>query len=137
MIIVARRFFEIERLLGEFLPVEQPRLVVLENVPNLMYGGDRAWFNAVRRSLRSAGYWFREESCWKVNVKDATALPQDRERLFMVGASRQHFSYNPFTPPEKGKLTSASQERLWSPLLTAQNRAPMTHIFPRTTATTR
>lgn len=26
-------------------------------------------------------------------------MPQDRERLFMVAASREHFNYNPFVPP--------------------------------------
>ena len=93
-----RLFFEIPRLLGEFDPEQQPRLVVLENVPHLRYGGTKAWFDEVQRQLRRAGYWFREESCWTVNVKDATDLPQYRERLFMVAASREHFTYNPFTP---------------------------------------
>ena len=90
-------FFEIPRLLREFSV--RPRLVILENVPHLLHGADGAWFNEVRRQLRRAGYWFRDSSCWTVNVKDATDLPQDRERLFMVAASRDHFSYNPFSPP--------------------------------------
>ena len=93
-------FFEIPRLIGEFAPLQRPKLLVLENVPYLMHGSNKDWFDQVRRTLRRAGYWFREESCWTVNVKDATELPQDRERLFMVGASRQHFSHNPFTLPE-------------------------------------
>ena len=92
-------FFEIPRLLSEFDDEHQPSLVVLENVPYLLYGAERTWFDEIRRALRKAGYWFREESCWTVNVKDATDLPQDRERLFMVAASRQRFSYNPFAPP--------------------------------------
>ena len=92
-------FFEIPRLLTEFEPKQRPRLIILENVPNLLYGAKRTWFDQVRRALRRAGYWFREESCWTVNVKNATDLPQDRERLFMVAASRQHFPYNPFSPP--------------------------------------
>ena len=92
-------FFEIPRLIGEFESHDRPRLIVLENVPNLLYGAQRAWFDQVRRALRRAGYWFREESCWTVNVKDATDLPQDRERLFLVAASREHFPYNPFSPP--------------------------------------
>ena len=92
-------FFEVPRLLSEW-PVEQrPRLVILENVPHLRYGADGAWFNAVQKELRRAGYWFRDASCWQVNVKDATDLPQDRERLFMVAASQHHFTYNPFVPP--------------------------------------
>ena len=94
-----RLFFEIPRLLEEFNSEQRPRLVVLENVPNLLYGADRTWFDEVRRALRRAGYWFREDSCWTVNVKDVTDVPQDRERLFMVAASRQHFSFNPFSPP--------------------------------------
>lgn len=91
-------FFEIPRIINEFKSTERPRLLILENVPHLLYGAKRLWFDQVRRSLRRAGYWFREESCWTVNVKDATALPQDRERLFMVAALRTHFQYNPFSP---------------------------------------
>lgn len=92
-------FFEIPRLIEEYRPEERPSLVILENVPHLLYGADGIWFNQVRRALRRAGYWFREESCWAVNVKDATDSPQDRERLFMVAASRRRFTYNPFSPP--------------------------------------
>ena len=91
-------FFEIPRLLSEFEPEQRPPLLVLENVPFLLYGAGKTWFDEVRRALRQAGYWFREESCWTVNVKDATNLPQDRERLFLVAASREHFPYNPFSP---------------------------------------
>ncbi len=90
-------FFEIPRLLGEMNA--KPRVVLLENVPHLMYGADGAWFDTVRRELRGAGYWFHESACWTVNVKDATDLPQDRERLFMAAALREYFAYNPFSPP--------------------------------------
>lgn len=96
-------FFEIPRLIAQFDPERHPRLVILENVPHLLYGAERMWFDQVQRALRRVGYWFREESCWTVNVKDATELPQDRERLFMVAASRQHFSYNPFSPAKDKK----------------------------------
>ena len=93
-------FFDVCRLIAELESRHhRPHLIVLENVPHLLYGADGEWFDRVRRALRGAGYWFRSESCWIVNVKDATDVPQDRERLFMVAASREHFSYNPFTPP--------------------------------------
>ena len=92
-------FFEIPRLIEEYKPEERPSLVILENVTHLLCGADGTWFDEVRRALRRAGYWFREESCWTVNVKDATDLPQDRERLFMVAASRRRFTFNPFSPP--------------------------------------
>lgn len=96
-------FFEIPRLLKEFRPELRPRFVILENVGHLLYGGDGWWFDQIRREIRSAGYWFRRESCWLANVKDVTDLPQDRERLFLVAASQHHFSYNPFVPPNLAK----------------------------------
>ena len=92
-------FFEVPRLIEEYRPEEQPSLVILENVPYLLYGAEGVWFDQVRRALRRAGYWFRQESCWTVNVKDATDSPQDRERLFMVAASRRRYTCNPFSPP--------------------------------------
>lgn len=94
-----RLFFEIPRLLGEWSEEERPKLLILENVPHLLHGAEGAWFDAVCRSLRRAGYWFRAESCWAANVREWTGIPQDRERLFLVAASRTHFTYNPFTPP--------------------------------------
>ncbi len=95
-------FFEIPRLIEEFQAEERPSLIVLENVPHLLYGANGEWFDRVRRAMRRIGYWFREEACWVVNVKDATELPQDRERLFMVAALRERFSRNPFCPPSLG-----------------------------------
>ena len=105
-------FFEIPRLLGEFAPNQRPALVVLENVPHLLHGGEGAWFDHVRRALRRAGYWFRVESCWTVNVMDYTELPQDRERLFLVAASRVHFCHNPFVPPTSTRKQQPERLRL-------------------------
>ena len=102
-------FFEISRLILEWSLEERPRMLILENVPHLMYGGGGTWFERVRRSLRLAGYWFRESSCWVANVKDYTDIPQDRERLFLVAASRKHFSYNPFIPPEESSSESSEE----------------------------
>ena len=92
-------FFDIPRLINEYQPEKRPALVILENVPYLLHGANGGWFDQIRRALRRAGYWFREETCWTVNVKDVTDLPQDRERLFMVAASRSCFPRNPFFPP--------------------------------------
>ena len=105
-------FFEIPRLLTEFQAEKRPRLVVLENVPYLLYGEAGIWFDEVRRALRRAGYWFRQESCWTVNVKNMTDLPQDRERLFMVAASRQHFPYNPFSAPSTVNSSNGNRRNI-------------------------
>ena len=116
-------FFEIPRLLEEFAPDRRPRMVVLENVPHLLHGAGGKWFEQIRRALRRVGYWFRHESCWKVNVKDMTDLPQDRERLFMIAASRLHFSYNPFTPPPSDSPDSGSGIRHINEFISRRRRA--------------
>ena len=125
-----RLFFEVDRLLRELDELtHRPRLVVLENVPHLLYGADGKWFDEVRRRLRHAGYWFRAQSCWTVNVKDATDVPQDRERLFMVAASREHFSHNPFSPPSQENLARPTQSRAPS-LVDRRRRADAAAYLP-------
>ena len=101
-------FFQIPRLLKEFDPPNRPKVVVLENVDYIMYGNDHWWFDQIQRELRGAGYWFRRESCWRVNVKDVTDVPQDRRRVFMLAASKHFFRRNPFTraPAENPNLRS-------------------------------
>ena len=112
-------FFEIPRLLKEIEPARRPPLLILENVPYLRYGAGGQWFDAVQRELRLAGYWFRESACWLANVKDYTELPQDRERLFMVAASKEQFTYNPFSPAALKKHTDKTAR----PLSAFVNRA--------------
>ena len=107
-----RLFFEIPRLLGEFTPENRPTLVVLENVPHILNGADGAWFDEIGPVLRRVAYSFRIESCWTVNVVDYTRLPQDRERLFMVAASRSRFRKNPFVPPNRDRNRSRSHYTL-------------------------
>lgn len=119
-----RLFFEIDRLLHELEAcAHRPRLVVLENVPHLLYGDGGSWFDEVRRRLRRAGYWFRLESCWPVNVKDVTDVPQDRERLFMVAASREHFSRNPFSRTEMDDRTARTGRRKVPRLIDRRTKA--------------
>ena len=80
-----KTFFQIPRLLKEWEPRERPKLLLLENVPYLLYGAEREWISKVQGALLDAGYWFREDYCWTINVMDATGIPQDRERLFLGG----------------------------------------------------
>ena len=126
-----RLFFEIDRLLSELnARAHRPCLVVLENVPHLLYGDGGRWFDEVRRRLRRAGYWFREESCWPVNVKDVTDVPQDRERLFMVAASREHFSRNPFSRREMDERTARNGSRRGPTLIDRRSRADAGAYLP-------
>ena len=123
-------FLEIPRLLGEYGARRKPRLVVLENVPHLLYGANGTWFERVRYTLRQAGYWFRRESCWTANVRHATGLPQDRSRLFMVAASRDHFSYNPFTSPSNTNQMSSQSLTIHDFIDRSTKGAPGAYLQP-------
>ncbi len=102
-------FFDILRLIKSYPPEKRPALVILENVPYLLHGENGGWFDQIRRALRQAGYWFRKETCWTVNVKDVTDLPQDRERLFLLAASRDCFPRNPFSRPFYANATPGNR----------------------------
>ena len=122
-------FFEIPRLLAEMEPSERPRLLILENVPHLLYGEGGEWFDEVQRGLRRAGYWFRDSACLVANVKDYTELPQDRERLFMVAASKAHFPRNPFDPSAIQQRPSCERRPL-SAFIDRERRAPEEAYLP-------
>ena len=122
-------FFEIPRLLEQFEPTLRPPIVVLENVPHLQYGADGSWFDRIRRELRRVGYWFRPESCWTVNVMDHTCLPQDRERLFLVAASRHRFSYNPFLASSMDGYRPPARQSL-DELINRTKRCPEDSYLP-------
>ena len=94
-----RLFYEIPRIVAEWPKRARPKLLIFENVPHLLRGEEGAWIGSIQLSLRRAGYWFRKETCWIANVKEWTDIPQDRERLFLVAASRSEFAYNPFNAP--------------------------------------
>jgi DNA (cytosine-5)-methyltransferase 1 len=51
-------FFEIIRILREF-GKERPKIVVLENVKNLIYHNNKRTISIIEEELKSAGYWFR------------------------------------------------------------------------------
>ena len=118
-----KMFFEIPRLLDEMEPRDRPRLLILENVPHLLYGNGGEWFDRIQRALRHAGYWFRKSACLVANVKDYTKLPQDRERLFMVATSKEHFSYNPFSPTSVKQIRSGGLLPL-NAFINCSSRAP-------------
>ncbi len=83
-------FYEIIRIVREF-GVNKPSVIVLENSPHLRNGEGGAWFLEVSKELKGLGYWFRESSSAELDCFDLTALPQKRNRLFMVAFSIDHF----------------------------------------------
>ena len=91
-------FFQIPRLLREF-GKRRPKILLMENVPHLMWGGSGQWFETVLNEIRLAGYWFGRSNCKILNSADTGETPQNRERLFMVAMSSAAFGCNSFAFP--------------------------------------
>ncbi len=125
-------FFEIPRILSELAEHQRPRLLLLENVPHLLYGGQGSWFQQICNSIRRSGYWFRRDSCWLVKVHQETSIPQDRQRLFMVAASRHHFSFNPYHPPPS-RPTKKNKTQSLNEIIDRSHPASTNDYLPKNT----
>ena len=117
-------FFEIPRLLKEFGP-RRPKILLLENVPHLMWGGRGAWFETVLNEIRLAGYWFGRANCKILNAADTGKTPQNRERLFMVAMSSAAFGCNSFIFPN-----GAAKAPPISEFISRARKAPGDHYLP-------
>ncbi|WP_241674970.1 DNA cytosine methyltransferase [Paenibacillus luteus] len=105
-------FFQIIRLIKEF-GNEKPKIIVLENVKNLIYHDSGRSIRRLEEELRNAGYWFRVNkdlnghllnstpNAKVLNTKDHTTIPQNRERLYMVALNSDYFKKNRFKFPDE------------------------------------
>ncbi|WP_063478634.1 DNA cytosine methyltransferase [Paenibacillus glucanolyticus] len=103
-------FFEIIRLLKEF-GRDRPKILVLENVKNLVYHNNKMTISIIEEEIKRAGYWFRvpldskgnlltdKSNAVVLNTKEHTDIPQNRERLYMVAFSQDIFKFNNFKFP--------------------------------------
>ncbi|MBW7452873.1 DNA cytosine methyltransferase [Paenibacillus sepulcri] len=103
--------FEIIRLLKEF-GRNRPKILVLENVKNLIYHNNKQTINTIEEEIKRAGYWFRvpldnkgnlisdKSNAVILNTREHTDIPQNRERLYMVAFSQDFFKVNKFKFPE-------------------------------------
>ena len=71
-------FFEIIRIAKEL----QPKAILLENVRNLETHDDRNTFQRIRSEISKLGYSFQSN---KLNAYIHSELPQNRDRIFIVG----------------------------------------------------
>ena len=95
-------FFEIERI----LLAKKPRAFILENVAGLVNHDHGKTFKTIKSSLKNAGYHI----FYKIlNAKDY-GIPQNRERIFIVGfRGNVDFSF-PQKIPLKAKLQDLLEE---------------------------
>ena len=92
-------FGEIIRIIGEF-GEDKPKILLMENVPNLEHGDGGQWFETVVSEVQFAGYWFnRRSSVAVLNTARVSPLPQERKRLFMAALSTSAFRANGFQFP--------------------------------------
>lgn len=92
-------FLHITRLLREFGP-KKPKILLLENVQHFRNHDKGRTFRRVQSEIKKAGYWFTDKDACILNTATHTDIPQNRERIFMVALSCDHFSSNTYEFPE-------------------------------------
>jgi len=85
-------FFEIARVID----IKRPKIVFLENVPNLIQHDNGKTFLVIYNSLAQFGYCVKYKI---INAKDYGNIPQHRERIF-IAAFLDYESCNKFAFPE-------------------------------------
>ncbi|MCK8624786.1 DNA cytosine methyltransferase [Apilactobacillus sp. M161] len=103
-----RKGFEDERgdLFFEMLKIiksKNPKAILIENVKNLVTHDKGNTFKVIREALVENGYFIK----WKVlNGKDYGNVPQNRERIYIVGFSSKD-AYDRFSFPKEQKLSKS------------------------------
>jgi len=87
-------FFEIPRIVKEL--ARPPKVILLENVPNLKTFDSGARLQIVIQELRMLGYWISESQAVILKSREITGSPQNRERLYMVAFHSAYFKRNYF-----------------------------------------
>lgn len=93
-------FFEIIRIVKEF-GKDRPKILVMENVKNLLSHDSGKTISRIMNEIQAAGYWFNINSMKVLNTRNYTEIPQNRERLYMVALSWEVFDYNSFVFPSE------------------------------------
>ena len=88
----------------------KPRFLLLENVKNLVSHDNGNTYKIIKKKLEECGYIITEKV---FNTMDYTHLPQNRERIYIVGFLNQsdynNFSF--FENAEEYKILKTSQDR--------------------------
>jgi len=108
-------FFEIARI----LEVKRPKLVLLENVKGLLNHEKGKTFSVILQTLEELGY----EVQWMVLNSKFFGVPQNRERVFIIGSLRGErrpeilplgeSKQEPSTESMEGKISSTITSTYW------------------------
>ena len=95
-------FFELLRM----IEAKKPKAIFVENVKNMVSHDHGNTFKVIREALTENNYFIK----WKVlNGKDYGNIPQNRERIYIVGFDNKE-AYDQFEFPEEIKLTTGLQD---------------------------
>ena len=95
-------FFELLRM----IEAKKPKAIFVENVKNMVSHDHGNTFKVIREALTENNYFIK----WKVlNSKDYGNIPQNRERIYIVGFDNKE-AYDKFEFPEEIKLTTRLQD---------------------------
>lgn len=97
-------FFEIM----DIIRTHNTKVVVLENVKNLINHDKGNTFLRIKQELENAGYYVNAQV---LNSQDF-GVPQRRNRVFIVAFNSAYFQPNPFEFPENQELTITTQDIL-------------------------
>lgn len=97
-------FFEIMDIITK----HDTKVVVLENVKNLVNHDGGKTFARIKKELDNAGY---DVNAQILNSQDY-GIPQRRNRIFIVAFNRKYFKTGTFTYPEKEELKVTTQDLL-------------------------
>jgi len=97
-------FFEIARILKD----KQPMGFLLENVKNLASHDNKRTLNVILQTLTDLGYYYKFEV---LNTKDYGNVPQNRERIYIVGFKSEKLRHN-FEFPDPAPLTIKVEDLL-------------------------
>lgn len=87
-------FFEIIRLCKELK--KMPKIMLLENVPNLKVFNKGERLAIILKELRLLGYWVNQNNAIILNSNQFTGTPQNRDRLYIVAFHSSYFNKNKF-----------------------------------------
>ena len=104
------KFFDMMSFVDSLL--EPPKIIFLENVPNLKIYNGGQWLSDILNALKKRGFWISQKQCMILNSKDVVGSAQSRERLFMIAYNQKFFKKNYFKAPPTAE--PAEYEDLWS-----------------------
>ncbi len=104
-------FFDVCRIIKK----HQPKVVVLENVKHLIHHDKKRTLKTIMTSLQDLGYFVN----YKVLNATDFGLPQNRERIFIIGSKRDFFLFENLdlqpAPPLKEFLDSSGNHEYLNP----------------------